>query len=74
MKKLALILSLLLLSACTARTSYGDCIGLSDADKDPHLVYDISVKNAVIGVIFSETIIVPVVVLVKQIQCPVDRR
>lgn len=65
----------LLASACTSRTEYGTCLGLDDDDrKDPALVYDVSVWNVVLAVIFVETIIVPLWVAFKETSCPVARK
>lgn len=69
MKKL-LLLSLLL-AGCTTQTPYGKCIGALDKE-DPKLTYAISGWNAFLGVIFSETIIVPAVVILYEIKCPVN--
>jgi hypothetical protein len=62
--------SVVVFTGCVSSTKYGQCVGISD-DKDPALQYKLSVRNAVIGVFLAETIIVPVVVLVNEIQCPV---
>jgi hypothetical protein len=68
----ACIALLFCVSGCTSKTEYGSCIGVAD-DKDPKLVYKVSVKNAVLGIIFMETIIVPIYVLVDETYCPVGR-
>ena len=69
---LASILALSL-TACTTRTSYGECVGLI-SDKKPNLEYKLSIWNTVLAIIFSETIVVPVVVLADNIQCPVGTK
>ena len=57
------------LMSCTTRTSYGECIGAFE-DGDPALDYDPSILNIILGVIFMETIVVPVVVVVGMTRCP----
>lgn len=70
MKKIIVILAALALSGCTSKTEFGECIGAFD-DGDPALQYKLSVWNTILGVVFVETIIVPVVVVADQIRCPV---
>jgi len=73
MKKLLSILligCLTLLTACTEETSYGKCIGAFD-DRDPKLQYHVEGWNLAMGIIFFETVVVPVVVVADDIQCPV---
>jgi len=74
MKTLFALLAIALLAAgCTSRTEYGECKGIAD-DHDPTLEYKVSAFNLAIGFIFSETIIVPVVVLADETTCPVGVR
>jgi hypothetical protein len=74
MKNILLIaLATVFLSGCTTRTEYGDCVGLGD-DKNAALHYKVSVWNAFLGVLFVETIIVPIVVAVDEIYCPVGKK
>jgi Slime mold cyclic AMP receptor len=74
MKKLLPILFIAaLLAGCTTRTDYGDCVGIND-NKDTHLVYKVSVWNAVLGVVFIETIIVPIIVIIDNLYCPVSKK
>lgn len=70
MKKLALILSLVLLSACTSKTDFGPCIGVTD-DKNPKLDYKVSTWNVIVGVTFFELVAPPLVILFTEIQCPI---
>lgn len=72
MKLFTALLCAFVLTGCTTRTEYGDCIGIDGVGK-PDLVYKMSVVNAVIGVIFIETIIVPIMVLKDQTYCPVEK-
>jgi len=65
-----LLLLLILISGCASKTEFGNCVGIMD-DKDPKLVYKYSVRNIVIGSIFSASIFVPVLVVVNELQCPV---
>lgn len=74
MKKLAaLVLVGLLMVGCTSETPLGDCKGLTDK-KDPALVYEYDTGNVVLAVIFSETIIVPLIVVLSSLECPIARR
>lgn len=67
---IALLTLAALLSGCTSKTEFGECIGAFD-DKKPGLEYKLSVWNTVLAVIFVETIVVPVVVVANQARCPV---
>lgn len=58
-------------SGCTSRTSAGPCIGILD-EKVPGVTYKLSGWNLFLAVLFSETIIVPVVVVANELQCPVE--
>lgn len=64
------VLMLLMLAGCESRTKYGECIG-AFAEKDPSLEYEMSVQNAIVAVMFSETIVVPAVMVLDQYRCPV---
>ena len=71
MKKILLIaLATVFLAGCTTRTQYGECVGLGD-DKNPALHYKVDVWNAFLGIVFIETVIVPIIVIVDEIECPV---
>ena len=67
---------LLLLTACETRRTvegrvgYVTCIGVDD-EKDPTLKYEVSTLNVILGIVFIETIIVPVIVIFDQTYCPV---
>lgn len=69
-KTIVAVLMLGLLAGCTTKTPYGDCIGAFD-EKKPGVDYKLSVKNLILAIFFSETIIVPVVVVADEIRCPV---
>jgi hypothetical protein len=68
-KTLILAASLALLGGCTRNTNYGKCIGLQTKEVDT-LKYDFSIKNTIIALIFSETIIIPAIVLFDDVKCP----
>jgi hypothetical protein len=71
MKKLAILaMMLVVLSGCTRSTDFGKCIGITD-DKKPGLEYSVSYWNVFLGFIFSWTAVVPVVVAVDSLRCPV---
>lgn len=70
MRTMICILVAALLAGCTTRTEFGECVGIAD-DRDPALVYKLSVWNTVLAVVLFETIFVPIVVLANEISCPV---
>lgn len=71
MKKLITILAVAIsLTACTSKTEFGECVGVLQ-DKKPDLEYKLSIWNTAMAIIFSETIIVPVVVIANEYSCPV---
>lgn len=71
-KLLVLIVAAVLLGGCTTRTEYGECIGLGESgQKDLH--YKLSAWNLAMGVIFVETLVVPVVVAANELSCPVGK-
>lgn len=74
MKKLIAMLSLLtILSACSDHTVHGKCLGVLDT-KDPAFEYSWSGNNVFWAVVFSETLVVPLVVVFDQFTCPVARK
>jgi len=74
MKIILLLLSILFVS-CTSKTQYGDCIGAFDDElKNPKLVYKINAVNAAVGIIFFQTIIVPMIVILNETQCPIAEK
>lgn len=74
MKKFMILAALMvMLTACTAETQYGECIGVV-TDPEPGLVYEYDVGNIVVAVILSETIIVPLIVVLDELKCPVAKR
>jgi hypothetical protein len=70
---LTLAVALASLSRCTTSTQFGQCVGIAD-EKTPELVYKLDVWNAVLGILFVETIVVPIVVLANDTYCPVAKR
>ncbi len=62
-----------MLAGCTQRTEYGACVGINDA-QDPALTYKVSVWNAFLGIFLVETIIVPLVVVIDDLYCPVNKK
>lgn len=70
MKTIISLIFIALLAGCTSSTTYGECVGLGE-DKNPNLHYKVSVLNVVMAIVFSQTIVVPVVVAVDEFYCPV---
>jgi len=58
---------------CTSKTKYGPCIGINDQE-NAKLQYSYSAWNVAMGAIFSETIVVPLVVVFAELKCPVSAR
>lgn len=72
MKKLILVLALLI-SGCAGSTQYGECVGLS-GKKDSTLQYELSTRNIIVGTVFIETLVVPVIVALEYAYCPVSKK
>ena len=72
-KTFIIVLSAVLLLGCTTHTQYGKCIGLAD-DKNPALIYKVDAWNVFLGIVFFETIIVPLYVVIDNAFCPVDKK
>jgi hypothetical protein len=74
MKKILIVaLAAMFLAGCTSRTEYGPCVGLGE-DQNPALHYKVSVWNAFLGIVFVETVIVPIFVVVDETFCPVGKK
>jgi hypothetical protein len=73
MKKLFLVLMMsAFLIGCTSSTHLGQCIGVTQ-EPTPGLIYKASYWNLFLAFIFSETIVVPLVVVFDAIKCPVEK-
>ena len=70
-KVIALVAIAAALSGCTSKNEFGNCIGAFD-DKKAGVEYRLSVWNTVLAVVFSETIIVPVLVVANETRCPIS--
>jgi hypothetical protein len=68
-KFIIIFFAFLLITACTSKTEYGDCVGAFD-DKDASLKYRLSGLNVTLGIIFAELIIPPVLVIANETWCP----
>jgi len=73
MKKLAIILLMLSMSACTTKNQYGNCIGLN-GNEDPKLQYNYNAWNIGIGIFFSSLILPPIFVVLDDLKCPVGTK
>ena len=74
MKKIIwLLMCAAFITGCTAKTEYGECIGIQD-DEKPELKYKVNTGNVILGVVFVETAIVPIVVLLDQFKCPIAKK
>lgn len=74
MRALLPIIAAILLTGCRTEAEINGkmypCVGASGG-RNPTLMYKISTRNVVVGVIFIETIVVPVVVYLEYLECPV---
>lgn len=70
MPRVFMLAVLILLCGCQTYTQYGSCIGAFD-DRNPKLQYKVSVRNAVVAVVFIEMIVPPIKVIVDESLCPV---
>ena len=72
-----LLIGVVGLSGCEESTPYGPCIGFGefgDDQRQPGLIYKISHRNLILGIVFLETIIVPTIVAVDELLCPVGKK
>lgn len=67
--KYFILLSFLFLAGCKSKTEFGECIGAFD-DGDPKLNYKLSVRNLVLGVVFIELIVPPIIIVAEKTRCP----
>lgn len=82
MKKLLPLFILFLLTACRSEvilpneTTPVSCVGFNtpENERDSTLVYKISARNLVVGIIFFELIAPPVIVALDELWCPVRRK
>lgn len=81
MKKIFLVFLVLLLAlavmgcddSATINGKEVECVGLGE-DKLPEYTYRVDKSNVFVGILFLETIIVPVVVVADQLWCPVAEK
>ncbi|NCB03798.1 MAG: hypothetical protein EOM67_16825 [Spirochaetia bacterium] len=80
MKKILIVLLLILsLTGCDSgaivHDEYIPSYGLMSVDKKrDDVAYQISIKNAIITMLFSETIIVPILYLLEYVYIPVEAK
>jgi hypothetical protein len=75
MKKILLIaLAVMFLVGCTTRNEYGNCVGINDDDRDPALRYKLDGWNIAMAVIFVETVVAPIIVIVDETYCPIGKK
>lgn len=65
------ILLCLALAGCESHRAAGCCIGLN-GDSVPGVKYEYSARNIIIGVAGIELIVPPVIVVLKELKCPVS--
>lgn len=73
MRTIMLLVLLATLAGCASRTQYGQCVGMAD-DKRPELQYKVSVRNLLVGIVFIELIVPPIIVATNEFYCPVGPR
>jgi len=76
MKKLIPVMFLLaFLAGCESETQYGKCVGINEeAQKKPELTYKVSTNNVIMSVLLFETAVVPIVVVMDEVYCPVGKK
>lgn len=63
---------MLVMSGCTYSTPYGECYGLGSLEKRREtFVYEYDTGNLVLAFIFSETLIIPGIIVLDALKCPV---
>lgn len=68
------IFILLFLISCSGSNKYGECVGFSDSERNPNLIYEVSVGNAIWTVLGFETIIAPILWATDYVYCPVAKK
>ncbi len=63
----------LLFTGCTSNTEFGSCVGFFESRR-PEFQYHFSAWNVLLSILFSETIIVPVIVVVDETFCPIGKK
>ena len=67
------IVALLLSTACTSKTEFGDCIGINGGE-NPALEYKYSKWNIAMAFVISSMILPPIFVVVDEVKCPVGKK
>lgn len=64
------------LCGCTEKTEYGYCVGVLGQSRrlDPKLEYRISMWNVALGIIFSEFLLPPTIVVLDELYCPIGKK
>jgi hypothetical protein len=70
MRQLFILLIFVLFTGCVQKTEYGPCIGIAD-DRNTNLIYKMHTGNAIVSILFIETIIVPIVWINDDFFCPI---
>jgi len=71
--KLIALMMLVSLSGCKLNTDVGPCVGMLDKD-DPEMVYELAGWNVAGAVIFSASVVIPAIVVLKAYKCPVRKK
>ena len=67
-----ILASILLLAGCSFSNEHGECIGIDD-DPKPNLTYEIDTVNAVVSVLFIQSLFIPIVYLLECVRCPTGK-
>lgn len=62
----------LILAGCESSTQFGNCVGISDK-QNPKLEYKVSARNLIVGILFAEVIVPPIIVVTNETYCPVGK-
>ena len=76
MKLLSVLMLLVLLTSCGSPLQVDgktyECLGVHErSEKLSNLEYEIVTGNIVLDIVFSETIVVPAILLLTEFECPV---
>ncbi len=82
MKKILLLCTVFLMTACKSEVTLPNetepvsCVGFNtpESERDSTLVYKVSARNLVVGILFAELIVPPVIVALDELWCPVSRK
>ena len=67
---IVVLMTVLFMTVYKDSTQYGECVGLGQAKVDS-LVYEPNIGNIILGIVGFETLIVPALITLTSLECPV---